>query len=143
MRKEKKNQLVDSIAEQLNNSPTIYITDISDLNAETTSNLRRLCFKRDIKLVVVKNTLLKRAMEKSDKNLAELYVALKGSTSLMFAESGNAPAKLIKEFRKKSDKPYLKGAYVEEVSYLGNDQLEMLVNIKTKNELIKQISFFE
>ncbi len=139
MRKEKKNQLVDSIAEQLNNSPTIYITDISDLNAETTSNLRRLCFKRDIKLVVVKNTLLKRAMEKSDKNLAELYVALKGSTSLMFAESGNAPAKLIKEFRKKSDKPYLKGAYVEEVSYLGNDQLEMLVNIKTKNELIADV----
>ena len=139
MRKEKKSQLVDSITEQLNNSPTIYITDISDLNAETTSNLRRLCFKRNIKLVVVKNTLLKRAMEKSDKNLAELYVALKGSTSLMFAESGNAPAKLIKEFRKKSDKPYLKGAYVEEVSYLGNDQLEMLVNIKTKNELIADV----
>jgi large subunit ribosomal protein L10 len=139
MRKEKKNQLVDSIAEQLNNSPTIYITDISDLNAETTSNLRRLCFKRDIKLVVVKNTLLKRAMEKSDKNLEELYVALKGSTSLMFAEAGNAPAKLIKEFRKKADRPYLKGAYVEEVSYLGNDQLEMLINIKSKNELIADL----
>jgi large subunit ribosomal protein L10 len=139
MRKEKKNQLVDSIVEQLNNSPTIYITDISDLNAETTSNLRRLCFKRDIKLVVVKNTLLKRAMEKSDKNLEELYVALKGSTSLMFAEAGNAPAKLIKEFRKKADRPYLKGAYVEEVSYLGNDQLEMLINIKSKNELIADL----
>lgn len=136
MRKEEKNQLVDSITELLNNNPTIYITDISTLNAEATSNLRRLCFKRNIKLTVVKNTLLKRAMEKSNKNLQELYPVLKGSTSLMFAEAGNAPAKLIKEFRKNLDKPYLKGAYVEEVSYLGNDQLEMLINIKTKNELI-------
>jgi len=136
MRKEEKNQLVDSITELLNNNPTIYITDISTLNAEATSNLRRLCFKRNIKLTVVKNTLLKRAMEKSNKNLQELYPVLKGSTSLMFAEAGNAPAKLIKEFRKNLEKPYLKGAYVEEVSYLGNDQLEMLINVKTKNELI-------
>jgi large subunit ribosomal protein L10 len=139
MRKEEKNQLVDSITKQLNDSPTIYITDTSELNAAATSNLRRLCFKRDIKLVVVKNTLLKRAMEKSDKNLDELYVVLKGSTSLMFAEAGNAPAKLIKEFRKNADRPYLKGAYVEEVSYLGNDQLEMLINIKSKNELIADL----
>jgi len=136
MRKEEKNQLVDSITELLNNNPTIYITDISTLNAEATSNLRRLCFKRNIKLTVVKNTLLKRAMEKSNKNLEELYPVLKGSTSLMFAEAGNAPAKLIKEFRKNLEKPSLKGAYVEEVSYLGNDQLEMLINVKTKNELI-------
>ena len=105
MRKEEKNQLVDSLTEQLNNSPTIYITDTSELNAEATSNLRRLCFKRDIKLVVVKNTLLKRAMEKSEKNLNELYPVLKGTTSLMFAEAGNAPAKLIKEFRKNADRP--------------------------------------
>jgi large subunit ribosomal protein L10 len=139
MRKEEKNQLVDSLTEQLNNIPTIYITDTSELNAEATSNLRRLCFKRDIKLVVVKNTLLKRAMEKSEKNLNELYPVLKGSTSLMFAEAGNAPAKLIKEFRKNADRPYLKGAYVEEVSYLGNDQLDMLINIKTKNELIADV----
>jgi large subunit ribosomal protein L10 len=139
MRKEEKNQLVDSLTEQLNNSPTIYITDTSGLDAEATSNLRRLCFKRNVKLIVVKNTLLKRAMEKSNKNLEDLYPVLKGSTSLMFAEAGNAPAKLIKEFKKKSDKSYLKGAFVEEVSYLGNDQLEMLVNIKTKNELIADL----
>jgi large subunit ribosomal protein L10 len=139
MRKDEKNQLIDSLTEQLNNNPTIYVTDISDLNAEATSNLRRLCFKKDIKLVVVKNTLLKRAMEKSNKNLNELYIALKGSTSLMFAEAGNAPAKLIKEFRKNSDKPFLKGAYIEEVTYLGNDQLEMLMNIKTKNELVADV----
>ena len=139
MRKAEKNQLVDSMTKQLNDSPTIYITDTSELNAEATSNLRRLCFKRDIKLVVVKNTLLKRAMEKSDKNLENLYSALIGPTSLMFAEAGNAPAKLIKEFRKNSDRPFLKGAYVEEVTYLGNDQLEMLINIKTKNELIADL----
>jgi large subunit ribosomal protein L10 len=139
MRKEEKNQLVDSITELLNNSPTIYVADTSELNAEATSSLRRLCFKRNIKLVVVKNTLLKRAMEKSDKNLEELYTVLKGSTSLMFADAGNAPAKLIKEFRKKADRPYLKGAYVEEVTYLGNDQLEMLISIKTKNELVADL----
>jgi len=139
MRKEEKNQLIDSIASQLDNNNTIYIADTSNLNAEDTSNLRRLCFKKDIKLTVVKNTLLKRAMEKSEKNLDELYEILKGPSSLMFSEAGNAPAKLIKEFRKKSDKPVLKGAYVEEVSYLGDDQLELLVNIKSKNELIADV----
>ncbi len=139
MRKDEKNQLIDVITEQLNNNRTIYLTDISELNAEDTSNLRRLCFKKDIKLMVVKNTLLKRAMEKSEKNLDELYAVLNGPTSLMFSEAGNAPAKLIKEFRKKSERPYLKGAYVEEVSYLGNDQLEMLINIKSKNELIADV----
>lgn len=139
MRKDEKDQLIEAITEQLNNNSTIYLTDISELNAEDTSNLRRLCFKRDIKLMVVKNTLLKRAMEKSNKNLAELYSVLNGPTSLMFSEAGNAPAKLIKEFRKKKEKPYLKGAYIEEVSYLGNDQLEALINIKTKNELIADV----
>ena len=136
MRKEDKNQLVDSLAERINENNIIYLADISDLNAEQTSDLRRLCFKRDIKLTMVKNTLLKRAMEKSEKNLEELYIALKGSTSLMFSDTGNAPAKLIKEFRKTSDKPLLKGAFVEEVSYLGDDQLDALVNIKSKDELL-------
>ena len=136
MRKEEKNQLVDAIVSDLNNNNVIYLADTSELNAETTSNLRRLCFSRDIKLNVVKNTLLKRAMEKSDKNLEELYDALKGPTSLMFSDTGNGPAKLIKDFRKKSDRPILKGAFVEEVAYLGNDQLEALVNIKSKEELL-------
>ena len=139
MRKEEKNQLIDSIASQLDGNNTIYIADTLNLNAEDTSDLRRLCFKWDIKLTVVKNTLLKRAMEKSEKNLDELYETLKGPTSLMFSEAGNAPAKLIKEFRKNSDKPVLKGAYVEEVSYLGDDQLELLINIKSKNELIADV----
>lgn len=139
MRKEEKNQLIDSITEQLNSNNTIYLADTSELNAEDTSNLRRLCFKQDIKLVVVKNTLLKRAMENSEKDLEELYEALVGPTSLMFSEASNAPAKLIKDFRKKADRPALKGAYIEEVSYLGDDQLETLVNIKSKNELIADV----
>ncbi len=139
MRKEDKNQLVDSLVDRLNSNPIIYLADISDLNAEETGDLRRLCFKQDIQLTVVKNTLLKRAMEKSDKNLNELYDALKGPTSLMFSDTGNAPAKLIKEFRKKSDRPILKGAYVEEVSYLGDDLLESLVNIKSKDELLADL----
>lgn len=139
MRKEDKNQLIDSITEQLNENSNIYVADISELNAEDTSNLRRVCFKKDIKLTVVKNTLLKRAMGKSDKNLDDFYEVLSGPTSIMFSEAGNAPAKLIKEFRKTSSKPILKGAYVEEVTYLGDDQLEMLVNIKSKNELIGDI----
>ena len=139
MRKEDKNQLVDSLADKINSNNIIYLADISELDAKQTSDLRRLCFKRDIRMAMVKNTLLKRAMEKSDKNLEELYDVLKGSTSLMFSETGNAPAKLIKEFRKTSDKPLLKGAFVEETSYLGDDQLEALVNIKSKDELIADL----
>jgi large subunit ribosomal protein L10 len=139
MRKEDKNQLVESLVEQLNNNNIIYLADTADLNAQQTSDLRRLCFKREIKMTMVKNTLLKRAMEKSEKNLDELYTVLKGSTSLMFSDTGNAPAKLIKEFRKSADKPLLKGAFVEEVSYLGDDQLDALVNIKSKDELIADL----
>ncbi|NOX48783.1 MAG: 50S ribosomal protein L10 [Chlorobi bacterium] len=140
MKKSEKNQLIDILTEQLNQSSNIYVADISNLDAENTSDLRRLCFKNDIKLTVVKNTLLKRAMEKSGKNLDDLYEILQGPTSLMFSEAGNAPAKLIKEFRKKTkDRPLLKGAYVEESTYLGDDQLETLVNIKSKNELIGDV----
>jgi large subunit ribosomal protein L10 len=139
MTKEEKNQLIESLTEQLNANEYIYLADASGLNAEDTSNLRRLCFKKNIELTVVKNTLLKRAMDQSEKNLEELYEGLKGPTSLMFGDAGNAVAKLIKEFRKKGDKPALKGAYVEEVTYLGDDQLETLVNIKSKNELIADV----
>ena len=139
MRKEDKNQLVDSLADKINSNDIIYLADISELNAEQTSDLRRLCFKRDIKMTMVKNTLLKRAMEKSDKHLEELYSALKGPTSLMFSDTGNAPALLIKEFRKKSDKPLLKGAFIEEVSYLGDDQLSALASIKSRDELIAEL----
>jgi large subunit ribosomal protein L10 len=141
MTREEKNQFIDSLTEQLNDSKYFYFTDIADLNSEATTNLRRLCFKKDVKLQMVKNTLLQKAMEKTDKDLEPLYEVLKGSTSIMFAEAGNVPAKLIKEFRKKGklEKPLLKGAFVEEISYIGEDQLDVLVNIKSKNELIADV----
>ena len=141
MTKEEKNQFIVSLKEQLNSSNYFYLTDISDLNSEATTNLRRLCFKMDVKLQMVKNSLLQKAMEQTEKDLEPLYEVLKGSTSIMWAEAGNVPAKLIKEFRKKQkqQKPLLKGAYVEEMSYVGEDQLDLLVNIKSKNELIGDI----
>jgi large subunit ribosomal protein L10 len=139
MKKEEKQQAIDSLAEQLKNSNHFYLTDISDLNVETTNKLRRLCFRRNIQLQMVKNTLLKKAMERAERDYNSLYDILKGSTSIMFSETGNAPAKLIKEFRKTSKRPILKGAFVEETCYLGDNQLDFLVNIKSKNELIGDI----
>ena len=139
MRKEEKSQLIDILTEQLQNSNNIYITDISNLNVEVTGKLRRLCFKRDVKLIVVKNTLLHKAMERSDKDFSGLYNTLKGATAIMLSEVNSEPAKLIKEFRRTSDKPILKGAYVEEMSFVGDKSLDLLVSIKTKNELIGDI----
>jgi large subunit ribosomal protein L10 len=139
MKKEEKNLAVEELAVRLKDNNNFYIADISELNAEDTSTLRRLCFKREVTLTVVKNTLLKKAMEKTDKDLEELYDILKGPTSIMFAESGNAPAKLIKEFRTKSEKPILKGAYIEEMTYIGDDQLDFLVALKSKNELVADV----
>ena len=139
MTREEKSQVIADLTTKLTEGTIIYLADISGLNALDTSNLRRACFKANIKLAVVKNTLLEKAMEKSDKDFGELPTTLKGNTSLMFSETGNAPAKLIKEFRKKSDKPVLKGAYIEEAIFVGDDQLETLVNIKSKEELIGDI----
>ena len=115
------------------------MADISGLNAENTSDLRRLCFSQEVKLVVVKNTLLRKALENSGKDASELYDALKGNTSVMFTEQGNVPAKLIKEFSKKHKKPVLKAAYVEESVYVGAEQLDALVAVKSKNELIADV----
>ena len=117
MKLEEKNAIINSLAENLEAYSHFYLTDTAQLNAAVTSALRRECFNKDIKMIVVKNTLLKRAMEQSGKNLDELFGVLKGSTSIMFSNTGNVPAKLIKEFRKKNDKPVLKGAYVEESFY--------------------------
>ena len=139
MRKEDKKVLIDSLAQKLEETNNFYITDIAELNAEDTSNLRRLSFKNDIKVVVVKNTLLKKAMDSVDKDYSELYPTLVGNTAIMFTEAGNAPAKMIKEFRKKKDKPLVKGAYIEETVYIGDDQLDFLVAIKSKDELIADI----
>ncbi len=139
MTREQKSQVIDDLTSQLAENSTIYLADISGLDALSTSNLRRACFKANVRLAVVKNTLLSKAMEKSDKDFGELPETLKGNTSLLISETSNAPAKVIKEFRRKSDKPVLKGAYIEEAIYIGDDQLEMLVNIKSKEELIGDI----
>jgi large subunit ribosomal protein L10 len=136
MTTEEKNQLIDVLSEQLKVNNNIYITDISNLNSVKTSDLRRLCFRRDVKLMVVKNTLLKKAMERTNKDFSDLYPLLKGHTSLMMAESGSVPARLIKEFRAQNDKPILKGAYVEEMIFIGDNQLEFLQALKSKNEMI-------
>jgi large subunit ribosomal protein L10 len=139
MTREQKANVIEQLTAKLADNANIYLTDVSGLNAETASNLRRACFKANIKLEVVKNTLLSKAMEASDKDFEDLSKVLVGNTAMMFSEAGNAPAKLIKEFRKKSDKPILKGAFIEEAVYLGDDQVEALVNIKSKDELIGEI----
>jgi large subunit ribosomal protein L10 len=139
MTREEKSKVIENLTAQLSENPIIYLADISTLNANSTSNLRRACFKAGVKLEVVKNTLLAKAMEISDKDFGDLSDTLVGNTSIMFSETGNAPAKVIKEFRKKSDRPLLKGAYVEESVYVGDDQLDNLVNIKSKEELLGDI----
>ena len=139
MRREEKNTIIDSLTRKLKEYDHFYLTDIAQLNAADTSDLRRKCFENNIKLVVVKNTLLKRALEQSEGNFEELYQVLKGTTSIMFANSGNVPAKIIKEFRRLHDKPVLKGAYVQESVYIGDNMLDALVSVKTKQELIGDI----
>ncbi|APG60060.1 50S ribosomal protein L10 [Christiangramia salexigens] len=139
MTREEKSQVIEDLTAQLAGFPTIYLADISGLDAGSTSNLRRACFKADVKLSVVKNTLLAKAMEAAEKDFGELPTVLKGNTSIMLSETGNAPAKVIKEFRKKSEKPLLKGAFVAEAIYVGDDYLETLVNIKSKEEVIGDI----
>ena len=140
MTREEKSQVIEDLTGKLTENNVIYLADISGLNASDTSNLRRACFKANVKLAVVKNTLLAKAMESSDKDFGELPAVLKGNTSMMFSEASNAPAKVIKEFRKgKQEKPILKGAYIEESVYVGDDQLDNLVNIKSKEELIGEI----
>ena len=139
MTREEKSRVIEDLTGKLTDNHIIYLADISGLNASDTSNLRRACFKANVNLAVVKNTLLAKAMERAEKDFGELPEILKGNTSLKIAETGNAPAKVIKEFRKNSKRPILKGAFVEEAIYVGDDQLDNLVNIKSKEELIGDI----
>lgn len=139
MTREEKSRVIEDLTAQLTASNVVYVADISGLDAETTSNLRRACFKANIKLEVVKNTLLEKAMEGAENNFGDLPSILKGNTSIMFAENGNDPAKVIKEFRKKSDKPVLKGAYIHEAVFIGDNQLDALVALKSKEEVIGEI----
>jgi large subunit ribosomal protein L10 len=127
------------LTEEINASNHLYLTDISEMNAEQTSALRRACFEKDVKLLVVKNTLLRIALEKAEGEFDGLTESLKGATSLMLTETGNVPAKLIKEFRKGHDKPILKAAYVEESIYIGDNELEALCTIKSKEELVGDV----
>jgi large subunit ribosomal protein L10 len=136
MRREEKEVIIENLTKRLNDARHFYLTDISELNAEETSHLRRKCFEKEISLLVVKNTLLRKAMEKSDGAFDELYDILKDSTSIMFCETGNVPAKLIKEMRKTMERPVLKAAFVEESIYIGDDQLDLLSRIKSKEELL-------
>jgi large subunit ribosomal protein L10 len=139
MTREEKSQVIEELTAQLADNANIYLADISGLNAGNTSDLRRACYKANVQLSVVKNTLLSKAMEASDRDFGELPTVLKGNTSVMYSETGNAPAKIIKNFRKKAEKPLLKGAFIEEAVYIGDDQLDMLVDIKSKEELIGEI----
>jgi large subunit ribosomal protein L10 len=139
MRKEDKSSIIEQIAATVGEYTNFYLTDIATLNAEKTSKLRRECNKQEIKLVVVKNTLFKKALEKVEGNFSELDVVLKGNTAVMFSNAANAPAKLIKEFAKGTDIPKLKAAYVQESFYIGAENLDALISIKSKNELIGDV----
>lgn len=139
MKKEQKSQIIDEIAKDLADYPNVYVTDISGFTVDTVNQLRRQCFRNDIKLKVVKNTLLKRAMEQVEGDYSEIEDTLKGSTAIMLSTVGNAPARLIKAFRVKNKKPIIKAAYIESASYIGDEMLETLCNIKSREELIGDI----
>ena len=139
MNKEEKVKVVEELKGQLNDYKSIYLTDIAGLDAMQTSNLRRECFNSNVKLSVVKNTFLERAMSESENDFGELKDLLKGNTTIMLSESGNSPAKVIKKFRKDSEKPILKGAFVDEAVYIGDDQIEALFNLKSKEEVLGEI----
>lgn len=139
MTREEKSQVIEDLTAELANNANIYLADISGLNAITTSEFRRACFKANVKLAVVKNTLLEKAMEASERDFGNLPSVLKGNTSIMYSEVGNVPAKLIKTFRKKAEKPLLKGAFIEECVYIGDNQIDMLIDIKSKDELLGEL----
>jgi len=139
MNKQEKNKMIATLEGMLNDNKNFYLADISGLTAEQSSALRRLCFKREVSLQVVKNTLLKKAFEKNESDFSKLYSVLVGNTSIMQAETANSAAKVIKEFRKKNDKPILKAAYLEESLYIGDENLSTLADLKSKDELIGDI----
>ena len=140
MRKEVKDTIIVELIKKLQEYPHFYLVDVAGLNAEATSELRRKCFKNDIKMVVVKNTLLHKALEASEIDFSPLYESLKGSTALMFCQTANVPAKLLKDYKdKKNEIPALKAAYAEESIFVGADKLQELVAIKSKSELIAEV----
>jgi large subunit ribosomal protein L10 len=139
MKKTDKNALIKELSDKINEYSHFYVTDTLGLNAGQTSDLRRECYKNNIKMMMVKNTLFKMALEQSDKKVEGMDEIFKGTSVVLFSNTGNAPAKLIKEFRKKTERPVFKGAFVEESVYLGGEQLEVLTNIKSKEELLGEV----
>jgi large subunit ribosomal protein L10 len=140
MNKENKTQIINDLADKLAACKHFYLADTSELPSEKTSALRRVCFDKNVKMIVVKNTLLQKALERTnDSEFAPMYDAIKGSTSIMFCDTAAEPAKIIKDFRKTNKKPVLKAAYVEQSVYVGDDQLDTLAAIKSKNEMIADI----
>lgn len=140
MTREEKDLQIKELTQMLADNSVLYLTDATGLNAEQTTQLRRACYKNDVRMQVVKNTLLRRAMESTDgTDYSELYEVLSGQTALLVGNVGNAPAKILKEFRKKNQMPVLKAAYVEESTYLGDDQIDALTAIKSKDELVAEL----
>lgn len=139
MTREEKNQVIEELTAVLADNNVVYLADTSGMTVEATNKLRKACFEKSVQLRVVKNTLLKKAMEKSDKDFSELFQTLHGTTAIMLSDVGNVPAKVIKDFRKKAEKPSVKGAYVESDCYVGADLVETLASIKSREELIGEI----
>lgn len=141
MRKEEKAKIIDQVAAQLEETPNFYVTDIAGLNSEKTSQLRRACFEKEIKLMVIKNTLFVQAMKKlkREEAAAPVMEIMEGPSAIMFTTIPNAPAKLIKEYGEKMGKPKFKGAYIQDCTYVGAENLEVLLNIKSREELIGDI----
>jgi len=140
MNKSEKTQVIDELVEKLNANNKVYLADCSTLTVEKVNAFRKQCFEKNVSVTVVKNTLLKKAIERAnDSKLAELIPALKGETALMFTDTSNVPAKIIKSFRKNEKKPALKAAYVEEMIFIGDEQLDAVAGLKSKNELIGDI----
>lgn len=141
MTRTEKTAVIEHLKGKFAETDFFYITDASQLTVERVNNLRRLCFEKGVEMKVVKNTLARKALEAADdsKNYSELYEALKGPTAIMFTDTANAPARLIKEFRKKEDRPFIKAAYIDSSVYLGDDQIETLAKLKSKEELLGEL----
>lgn len=139
MKREEKEQIISSLVENLSKYSNFYITDISNLTVEKTNRLRRLCFDKDVKINVAKNSLIKKALERMDGDYSPIFSALKGSTAIMYSDTGNVPAKLIMQFRKTSDRPVLKGAWIDSAVFLGDNNVDTLAFLKSKNELVADI----
>jgi large subunit ribosomal protein L10 len=139
MNKEEKHELVAALADQMKEFGNFYITDTSDLTVAKINHIRRQCFESDITMQVAKNSLIKKAMEAAGGDFSPIYDVLKGSSSILFSKSATAPAKLIKQLRKKSEKPILKAAYIDSAIFIGDKQLDTLINLKSKEQLIGEI----